>query len=104
MLNVREKSIKFEHSTDLFDEFSSTELKDELEEIFVLWVIQPEHLMNEIKEKHNINIYRNSSSKKKRTEGYYMFLLGFAQSPFHNFESLLRIVLGLDEDDIQLIL
>ena len=31
-----------------------------------------------------------------------MFLLNYAQSPFRDFESCLRIVIGLDEDDIHL--
>ena len=30
--------------------------------------------------------------------------MGFARSPFRDFESYLRIVVGLDEDDIRLIL
>ena len=37
-------------------------------------------------------------------DGYYILLLGFARSPFKVFLSYLRIVIGLDEDDIQLIL
>ena len=30
--------------------------------------------------------------------------MGYARSPFRDFESYLRVVVGLDEDDIQLIL
>ena len=30
--------------------------------------------------------------------------MGYARSPFRDFESYLRIIVGLDEDDIQLIL
>ena len=30
--------------------------------------------------------------------------MGYARSPFSDFESYLRIVVGLDEDDIQLLL
>ena len=30
--------------------------------------------------------------------------MGYARSPFRGFESCLRIVVGLDEDDIQLLL
>ena len=33
-----------------------------------------------------------------------MLLMGYARSPFRDFESYLAIVIGLDEDDIQLIL
>ena len=32
-----------------------------------------------------------------------IFLIGYARSPFRDFESYLRIVVDLDEDDIQLI-
>ena len=33
-----------------------------------------------------------------------ILLLGYARSPFRDFESYLRIVVGLDEENIQLIL
>ena len=33
-----------------------------------------------------------------------ILLVGYARSPFRDFESYLRIVVGLDEEDIQLIL
>ena len=33
-----------------------------------------------------------------------MLLLGYARSPFRDFESYLRIVIGLDESDIWLVL
>ena len=42
--------------------------------------------------------------EKSNTDGYIVVLLGFARSPFRGFESYLRIVVGLDEDDIQLTL
>ena len=38
------------------------------------------------------------------TDGYYMFLLGYTRSRFRDLESYLRIVVGLDEDDICLTL
>ena len=38
------------------------------------------------------------------TDGYYMFLMGYAGSPLRDFENFLRIVVGLDEEDIQSIL
>ena len=41
---------------------------------------------------------------KKNSDGYTTFLLGYSRSPFRDFESYLRIELGLDEEDIQLIL
>ena len=33
-----------------------------------------------------------------------LLLLGYSRSPFRGFENYLRIVVGLDEKDIQLIL
>ena len=41
--------------------------------------------------------------EKSSTDGYIILLLGYARSPFRDFESYLRNVVGLDEDDIQLI-
>ena len=38
------------------------------------------------------------------TDGYYMFLIGYARSRFGDFESYLRMVIGLDENDFQLLL
>ena len=38
------------------------------------------------------------------TDGYNILLLGYARSPFSDFESYLKIVNSLDEHDIQLIL
>ena len=42
--------------------------------------------------------------KKSSTDGYIILLMGYARSLFRKFESYLRIVVGLDEDDIRLIL
>ena len=42
--------------------------------------------------------------EKSSTDGYIIFLMGYARSPFRYFESYLRIVVGLKEDDNQLIL
>ena len=52
----------------------------------------------------SINAYKNLSSEKRQTGGYYKLLMGYARSPFREFEGYLRNVVGLDEDDIQLIL
>ena len=38
------------------------------------------------------------------TDGLYMLILGYARFPFRDSESYLRIVVGLDEDGIQLVL
>ena len=42
--------------------------------------------------------------EKPSTDGYIIFLLGHARSPCRDFEGFLRMVVGLDEYDIQLIL
>ena len=41
--------------------------------------------------------------EKSSTDGYIILFVGYARSPFRDFESYHRIVVGLDEDDIQLI-
>ena len=42
--------------------------------------------------------------EKSSTDGYIITLMGYARSPFRDFESYLRIDVGLDEVDNQLIL
>ena len=45
-----------------------------------------------------------SKSEKSSTDGYIILLMGYARSPFRDFENYLRVVVGLHENDIQLIL
>ena len=40
--------------------------------------------------------------EKSSTDGYIILLMGFARSPIRVFESYLRIVVSLDEEDIEL--
>ena len=40
----------------------------------------------------------------RQTDGHYVLLMGYARTPFRDFESYLTLVIGLNEDDIQLIL
>ena len=42
--------------------------------------------------------------EKPSSDGYNILLMGYARSPFRDFDSYLIIVVGLHEDDIQLIL
>ena len=42
--------------------------------------------------------------EKPNTDGYDILTMGYARSPFRDFESYFRTVVGLDEDDVQLIL
>ena len=51
-----------------------------------------------------IGAYNKLRLEKSSTDDYIMLLMGYARSPFRDFESYLRIVVGLDEDDIQLLL
>ena len=41
--------------------------------------------------------------KKSGTDGYIIIIMGHARSLFRDFESYLRILNGLDEEDIRLI-
>ena len=41
--------------------------------------------------------------EKSSTDGYIILLLGYARSPFRDFEIYLRFIVGLGEDDIRLI-
>ena len=95
---------KFELYTDTFDDFSFEELKDELEEILDISNITDDHLKDETIGLRIIKTSWKSRSQKSSTDGYIILLMGYARSPFRDFESWHRIVVGLDEDDIRLIL
>ena len=51
-----------------------------------------------------IDEYIKLSNEKKNSDGYMIFLFGHSASSFRDFESYLRLIVGLDEEDIQLIL
>ena len=102
--NITEENNKIELYTDTFDELSFTELKDEVEEILSLSDITPYCLQHEKIGPRIIETYRNLKREKSSTNGYFILLMGYARSPFRDFESCLRIVVGLDEDHIKLIL
>ena len=84
--------------TDNFDEFPSEELRDELEKILSISDNTPSHLQHEVIGPRIIQTFKNMSSEKSSTDGY-VFLIGYARSPSRDFESHLRIVVGLDEDN-----
>ena len=104
IFNINQKNNKFEPYTDTCDEFSFTELKDELEEILNISDITPYHLQHETVGPRNIQAYRKLRSEKSSTDSYIIFLIGYGRFPFRDFENYLRLVVGLGEDDIQLIL
>ena len=102
IFNITEENNKFELYRET-DKFGFLELKDELEEILNISHISQEHL-DEIIGPRNIDEFLKLSHEKKYSDGYSIILLGYVRSPFRDFESYLRIVVGLDEEDIQLIL
>ena len=103
VFNMTKKS-KFELYTDTFDEFSFEEVKDEVEEILIIPNVTDYHLQDGTIGPHTIKTYWDLRSEKSSTDGYIILIMGYARSPFQDLESYLRIVVGLDEDDIRLIL
>ena len=104
IFNVTEENNKFEHYRDMTAKFGFLELKDELEEILNISHITIEHLDDEILGPRIFDEFIKLSNEKKNSDGYIILLLGYSASPFRDFESYLRLVVGLDEEDIQLIL
>ena len=104
IFNITEENNKFELYRDTSNKFGFLELKDELEEILNISNITNEPLDDEIIGPRIFDEYIKLSNEKKNTDGYMILLLGYSKSPFRDFGSYLRIVDGLDEEDIQLIL
>ena len=99
-----EQNNKFELCTEIFNEFSSEEIKDELEQILNISDITPYHLQQEKIGPGIIDAYRKLRSEKSGTDGFNVSLLGYARSPFRDFDSYFGNVVGLDENGIQLTL
>ena len=99
--NINTTNSKFELHTDNFDEFSFEGLKDELEVILSISDNTPNHLQHETIGPRIIQAYRNLRLEKSSNDGYIIFLTGYARTTFRHFESYPRIVVGLDEDDVQ---
>ena len=104
VFNITKENNKCELYTDTFDEFSFTELKDELEKLLNIPNITDEHLKHEIAAPRIIEAYNKLRLQKSSTDEYFILLKYYARSPFRDFESFLRMIGDLDEDDIQLIL
>ena len=104
IFNITKENNKFELYTDTFDEFSFEELKDEVEEILIIPEITDDHLEDDILAPRIAETYWKLRLDKSRHDGYIILLMGYARSPFRDFESYLRIFVGLEEDNIQLIL
>ena len=104
IFNITEENNKIENYRDTSTKFGFLELKDELEDILKIPHISQEHLEDEVLGPRIIDMFYELSNEKKNSDGYMMLLLGYARSPFRDFENYLRIVIGLDEEDFQLIL
>ena len=104
IFNITEENNKFELYRDSSNKFGFLELKDELEEVLNIPHNTQEHLEDEKIGSRIIGEYFKLSHEKINSDGYMMLLLGYSKSLFRDFESYLRIVIGLDEEDIRLIL
>ena len=104
IFNITEENNKFEIYRDTTAKFGFLELKDELEEILNISHITDKHLDDEVLGRRIIDEYIKLSRERMNTDGYMLLLLDYGRSLFRDFESYLRIVVGLDEEDIQLIL
>ena len=104
IFNITKETNKFELYTDTFNGFSFEELKDELEEILNIPIITDNHLEDETLAPRIAETCRKLRSDKSSHDGYIILLMGYARSPFRDFESYLRNIVGLDEDDNQVIL
>ena len=104
IFNITEENNKFELYRDTSAKFGFLELKDELEDILNISHITNEHLDDEIIGPRIIDEFIKLSHEKKNSGGYMILLLGYSASSFRDFERYLRLVIGLDEEDIQLIL
>ena len=103
IFKITEEINKLDFYTDLFDEFLFLKLKDELEQILGLSDISHEHLPDKITGPRFVNAYKNLSSEKGQTDGYNLTIMAPARSSFPKVERFRRIVVGLAEDDVQLI-
>ena len=104
IFNITEENNKFEIYRDTSAKFEFLELKDELEDIPNNPHITNEHLDDEIIGPRNFDEFIKLSNEKKNSDGYMILIFGYSASSFRDFESYLRLVVGLDEEDIQLIL
>ena len=104
VLAINTTNDKFKRQTGTIDEFSFTRLKDELEETPNIPNITSEHPEDDMIIPRIYSTFKKLETGKRHTDGYYMLLIGYARSPFREFESYLRIVVGLDENNFQLIL
>ena len=101
IFNITKENNKFELYTDNFDEFSFEELKDEVGEILNIPEITDDHLEDEILAPRIAETYSKLRLDKTSHDGYIILLMGYARSLFRDFESYLRIFVGLEDDNIR---
>ena len=104
IFNITEENNKVELYRDMTSKFGFLELRDEPEEILNISHTTIKHLDDEILGSRIIDEYIKLANENKNSDGYMILLLGYSASPFRDFESYLRLVVGLDEIDIRLIL
>ena len=104
VFNITKENNKFELYVNAFDELSFTELEDEVGEIVGIPNITDDHLEDETLAPLIIDTYQKLRFDKLGHDGYRVLLMNYYGSPFRDFESYLRIVIGLKEDNIRLIL
>ena len=104
IFDITEQNNSFDFYTDNFDEFSFEELKEEFEEILSISDIKPSHLQHEKVGSRKSKASKKLRSEKSSTDRYTILLMAYARSPFRDFESYLRIIVGSGEDNIQLFL
>ena len=79
-------------------------MKNNIEEVLGLSDISPEELKHGTFGSIFSKTYRKLLLEKSQTDGYYLLLTDYVHSPFRDSESYLRILVGVNEDDIQLLL
>ena len=104
IFNLTEKNNNFEFFTDNFDEFPFEEIKEGLEQVLSISDITPYYLQHETIGPRFIEAQKELGLEKSSIDGYIILIIDYARSPFRDFGSYLRIVVGLNEDNIQLIL
>ena len=104
IFNITEENNKIEIYRDTPTKFQFLDLKDELEEILNIPHITRDHLLDDETASRIIDEYHKLSHEKKNSDCYTILLLNYSRSQFRDFESYLTIRVGLDEEDIQLVL
>ena len=82
VFNITKENNKFELYTDKFDEFSFEEIKDEVEEILDVPNVTDDHLEYETIGPRIFKTYWKLRSEKSSTDGYIIFSMSYARSPF----------------------